>query len=179
MSRAAGWLLGAALIFGSGFYTEKRLRDAADNERALAEVTAALDSANEAQRLSARLAANSQKVQDELAARNRSLAVAVDGARAERDGLRIALQASPAPSNPASASSRIVARTDTVSAVVNECADVVQTMARTLDERESTVKDCRTGLNQWRCVATSTAGGWITEAALGRAQVLAHGCWAP
>lgn len=107
----------------------------------LQEEKQAKENAQESQRLTAEANARSQKVQDDYAAKNRQLAVAAASLRTERDGLRSDLIAAvSAASNPASTTGRIVARSDTIAVVVNECADAIQTMASALDDRETRLK---------------------------------------
>lgn len=79
--RLVGWLALAVALFGAGFATEHKRRNGIDAENALAQARQIAEAAQEAQRITARLGAKSQKVQDDYATQARKERAAADLAR--------------------------------------------------------------------------------------------------
>ena len=108
------------------------------------ELAQALEAQQEAQRITARLNAQSQKVQDDYAKRAQVARADAAAARNELDGLLDSLKA-PTSSDPAATASGITGAAAVYSDVLGSCASALTRLAAEADERSEKL----TALQAW------------------------------
>lgn len=142
--RLIGAVAACVGLFGAGAYAEHwRAGRAAAIEQA-EELAQALESAQEAQRITARLNAKSQEVQDAYAKRAQVARADAAAARSELDGLLDTIKA-PTGADPAAAACGVTGAAAVYADVLGSCASTLTRMAAEADERGEKL----TALQQW------------------------------
>ena len=142
--RLIGAVAACAGLFGAGAYAEHWRAGRAAAIAQAEELAQALESAQEAQRITARLNAKSQKVQDDYAKRAQVARADAAAARNELDGLLDSLKA-PTSSDPAATASGITGAAAVYSDVLGSCASALTRLAAEADERSEKL----TALQEW------------------------------
>lgn len=141
-------LIGAAAacvgLLATGAFAEHWRAGRAAAIQQAEELAQALEAQQEAQRITARLNAKSQEVQDAYAKRAQVARADAAAARNELDGLLDSLKA-PTSSDPANAASGVAGAAAVYSDVLGSCASALTRLAAEADERSEKL----TALQEW------------------------------
>lgn len=142
--RLIGAVAACVGLLATGAYAEHWRAGRAAAIQQAEERAQALEAQQEAQRITARLNAQSQKVQDDYAKRAQVARADAAAARNELDGLLDSLKA-PTSSDPANAASGVAGAAAVYSDVLGSCASALTRLAAEADERSEKL----TALQEW------------------------------
>ena len=142
--RLIGAVAACVGLLATGAYAEHWRAGRAAAIQQAEELAQALEAQQEAQRITARLNAKSQEVQDAYAKRAQIARVDADAARIELDRLLDSLKA-PISADPTAAASGVAGAAAVYSDVLGSCASTLTRLAREADERGEKL----TALQEW------------------------------
>lgn len=142
--RLIGAVAACAGLLATGAYAEHWRAGRAAAIAQAEELAQALESAQESQRITARLNAKSQEVQDAYAKRAQVARADAAAARSELDGLLDTLKA-PAGADPAATACGVTGAAAVYSDVLGSCASALTRLAAEADERSEKL----TALQEW------------------------------